>query len=175
MNVTRKQFHKNRPDAGICLLEVLSVCAILAIVLVAVLAVLPKWTAAFEDNNIRAADNDRVRDIFSRMCDEIRQSGLSCPDWNLYQASSTVTFNKCIGSYGATKYWSAPIIYSYDAENGTLVRTTGGISRIICDNVKSMSFAPDENNVEINFVVTTESNKGRQLTSMLSSRVAIRN
>ncbi len=175
MSTAQKQICRGHCIGGFTLLEILIVCTITAVVLTSVLAVLPKWMDSFEDNNAHAADNDRVRDVFARMCDDIRESGQSCPDWNLYGTSDTITFNRCAGYDGTTKFWGEPITYSFDTDNGTLVRTSGEESRILCHNVTGLSFTPDGNNVEITLVVSSTGTQERVLTSRLSGLVNTRN
>lgn len=175
MSTAQKQICRGHCIGGFTLLEVLIVCAITAIALVSVLVAFPKWTDSFEDNNAHAADNDKVRDVFARMCDEIRESGQSCPDWNLYGTSDTITFNRCAGYDGGIKSWSETITYSFDTYNGTLVRKSGEESRILCHNVTGLSFTPDGNNVEVTLVVSSTGTRERVLTSRLSGLVNTRN
>jgi hypothetical protein len=160
---------------GVTLLEVVIACTITAIVFTVVFVGLSKWTLSFEDNNTHAADNDRIRDVFARMCDEIRESGSSCPDWDLFSTSDTITFNRCTGSYGTGKCWGEAITYTFNTESGTLVRTSGEGSRTLCANVTSLSFTQDGNNVEITLEVSSTGKRGRDLNSRLSSLVSLRN
>jgi Tfp pilus assembly protein PilW len=165
----------NRRLRGVGLIEVVIAIGITATIAVALLAAMPKWQQAYSENNSKAYNNDKARDAFTKMCDEIRESGPNCPDWNLFAASSTMTFNRCIGASFTTKQWGAAITYSYNAQNKTLVRTSGGASTTFCGNVQSLTFTPQGNNVQIALVIQTTSTKSRTLTSNLSGLVALRN
>lgn len=160
---------------GFSLLEAAVATGILGVVAVSLLAALPKWRDAFEDNNAAAVNNDRARDVFTKMCDEIRESGASAPNWSLPASSSSITFNRCAGSSVTTRLWGPSIRYWHDAEKKALMRTSEGTSQTLCGNVKSLTFAPEGNNVRVTLFVETRGIRGRMLTSSLSGLVRPRN
>lgn len=162
-------------ERGFSLLEAVVSAGILGVMVVSLLVALPKWRDSFEDNNAAAANNDKARDVFTMMCDEIRESGASSPDWDLQTPSDGITFNKCIGSWTTTKLWGPSIRYWHDAENDTLVRTSEGISQTLCGNVKSLAFTPEGNNVRVTLEVEIQGARGRTLTGGLSGLASPRN
>ena len=58
---------------------------------------------------VSSLEND-AHEMLSRIAAELRQTGTTCPNWNL--EADTVTFNRCIGSTTGVKDWD---ILSYPA------------------------------------------------------------
>jgi type II secretory pathway pseudopilin PulG len=164
---------KHAGASGFTLLEIVIVAAICAVISISLLAAMPKWQNAYYDNTAFAVNNDRARDVFTRMCDEIRDSGVACPDWNL--TSSSITFNQCSGAELTDTLWGPAVTYSYNAQAHTLTRTSEGDSQIVCGNVQSATFTPDGSKIQIMLVVQTHSRQGRAITAQLSGLVFPRN
>ena len=169
------QHERKNPASGIGLIEIVIAVGITATIAIALLAAIPKWQDAYSENNAKAYCNDKARDVFTKMCDEIQEAGTKSPNWNLPAEATTITFNRCTGANLTTKQWGPSITYSYNATNKTLVRTSGGSSVTVCGNVKSLTFTPQGNNVLLSLVIETTSNHGRPLTTNLSGQVALRN
>jgi prepilin-type N-terminal cleavage/methylation domain-containing protein len=164
---------KHNGVRGFTLLEVVVAVAITGIISVSLLAAMPKWQNAYYDNTAFAYNSDRTRDVFTKMCDEIRQTGLHCPDWQITSAS--IRFDKCAGAYLTTKLWGSSVTYSYSATNHTITRTSGGVSTVVCANVQSAFFSVTGEQVTVTLVVQTQSRQGRAITTRLSSVVSLRN
>lgn len=157
------------------LLEIVVAMAILGMVMVSLLAFLPKWENSINDSNTAANISDRARDVFTRICDEIRESGMDSPDWELPYASNSITFNKCTGCDVADRQWGSAVTYSFNPENGTITRTVDGESVVICANVTNLTFTPEGNNVRITFETAIQGRTGRTIETSLVSLVLPRN
>jgi len=168
----REYIERRRTNsAGFSMIELMAVITVSAILFLYIFSAVPKWQDAFYDNNNAAYNNDCARNVFAKICNEIRESGWDAPDWNLNASSNTITFNRCTGAVGATRTWDVPITYTYDAQNKALVRTSGGRSVTICGNVTSVTFTPQGNNVMITLTIGTTSAKGRSLSINLTSLI----
>jgi len=170
-----RQHERKNPASGIGLIEIVIAVGITGTIAIALLAAIPKWQDAYSENSAKAYCNDKARDIFTKMCDEIQEAGTKSPNWILPAAATAITFNRCTGANLTTKQWGPSVTYSYNATNKTVVRTSGGSSVTVCGNVKSLTFTPQGNNVLVSLVIETTSNHGRLLTTNLSGQVALRN
>jgi len=109
---------------------------------------------------------------------ELRDSGtsqVSCPDDGSLCLYMTFSVSQGINNVTGFIDWSGPI--SYTLSSGQIIRSEGADSRVLANNITTMTFKRNESPriVWINLETSRETTYGQTLSASLDSAVQLRN
>jgi prepilin-type N-terminal cleavage/methylation domain-containing protein len=129
--------------AGFSMAELLVVVVISAFLMAGIYTVLVTGKNSWEINRDRLEIQQELRKGLDWMRKDLRQAGVSTVTGTLANgtASSTITFQTPSGVVSGAATWNAAVQYHLGGTGNTrLLRTTGGVDRIIAQDMYQLQF-----------------------------------
>ncbi len=111
-----------RGQSGMSLLELMTAMAVFTVVAGGAYTFFHRAELSAGIREASAQAEQDARNLVDRMVIELRQAGLTCPDWSF--APTSITFNKAIAFDGDNIVWSPAITYDLAPALG---ETTNGV------------------------------------------------
>ena len=164
---------------GLTLLETMVVVAMLSFVFAALIMVMSSGRTSWSEADSRIALQQDLRRAASEIVKDLSQSGqgkVSCPADNA--AYTSISFNQSQGalSSGAINWSTSPITFSLSGNQ--VLETQGGDSRVLANNVTSLTFTrqiASPRVVRVNMTTARSTTFGRAVNATLASSVFLRN
>ena len=168
---------------GFTLTEVLVAIAIMTIILAGVFMAMSVGQRSFFTADVETDLREQITRAIMTMDGEISQTKTTRTNLDIGEISNSITFSipndnngdgSVVDAMGSIE-WSANITYSRNALN-QLIRTFGGVSKVIANNIVSLQFQRTQDRlIQVDISTQKTSNLGRIIQDIEQAVIKMRN